>query len=84
VILEQAWGNLTAAYGTFVSTGAQDEGLFPVAPPDSPAAVFDTADQTVLQLSHGLVLLRVTLGTDGAIEHVELRPQVYVAHYIGF
>ncbi len=90
VVLEQAWGDLTNEYGTLVSTGTQDEGLFaPLGPPDSP----DVADETVLQMSHGLILLRVTLSRDAALVHLELWPlppswpdsmQVYPGTYFGF
>jgi hypothetical protein len=71
VILEQAWADLTNQYGTVLSTETQDEDLFaPPAPPDSPGAV---VDETVLQMSHGLILLRVTLSPHGALVHVELQ-----------
>jgi hypothetical protein len=74
VILEQAWGDLTNEYGTLVSTGTQDEGLFPaLATRDSPGAV---VDETVLEMSHGLILLGVTLSRDGALVHVELLPSL--------
>jgi hypothetical protein len=76
VILEQAWGDFTNAYGTLLWTGTQDEDAFPPpAPPGSSgAAGSDAVDETVLHMSHGLILLRVTLGPDGALVHVELWP----------
>jgi hypothetical protein len=86
-VLEHAWGDLTAAYGTFVSTGTQDQGVLDALPqpPDTPAgAALDAADETVLQMSHGLILLRVTPGPDGALVHLEFRPEVYLGRYIGF
>jgi hypothetical protein len=74
VILEQAWGDLTNEYGTLLSTGTQDEDLFPpLAAPDSPGAV---VDETVLQMLHGLIMLRVTLSPDRALVHVELLPSL--------
>jgi hypothetical protein len=71
-VLEQAWGDLTTWYGTLQSTETQDEDLFP------PAVLRDNSggvvDETVLQMSYGLILLRVTPGSDGALAHVELVP----------
>jgi hypothetical protein len=86
-VLEHAWGDLTAAYGSFVSTGTQDQGVLDALPqpPDTPAgAALDAADERVLQMSHGLILLRVTAGPDGALLHLEFRPEVYLGRYIGF
>jgi hypothetical protein len=85
VILEQAWGDLTNGYGTLLSTETQDEDRFPPpAPPDSPGGV---VDETVLQMSHGLIMLGVTLSPDGALVHVELLAQALVlagpSGYIG-
>ena len=85
VILEQAWRDLTNGYGTLLSTETQDEDLFPPpAPPDSPGGV---VDETVLQMSHGLIMLGVTLSPDGALVHVELLAQALVlagpSGYIG-
>jgi hypothetical protein len=72
VILEQDWANLTNANGALLSTGTQDEHWFaPPLPSGSPGTV---VDETVLQMSHGLILLRVTLSPDGGLVHVELQP----------
>jgi hypothetical protein len=86
VAVEQAWGKLSNAYGAFLSTETRDEGAFaPLGPPDSP----NVADETVLQMSHGLILLRVTLTPDGGLVHLELWPlgwgiQVFPGQYFGF
>jgi hypothetical protein len=85
VILEQAWADLTNGYGTLLSTETQDEDRFPPpAPPDSPGGV---VDETVLQMSHGLIMLGVTLNPDGALVHVEFVAQALVlagpSGYIG-
>jgi hypothetical protein len=87
-VLKQAWGDLTNAFGTLVSTGTQYEDSFPLpAFPASPGAV---VDKTVLQMSYGLILLRVTLSPDGALVHVELQPwptapfDFYIGQSFGF
>jgi hypothetical protein len=73
-VLEQAWADLTTnAYGTLLSTETQDEDLFPP-PGNTGAAGPGAVDETVLQMSHGLILLRVTHNPDGALVHVELQP----------